>query len=61
MTSPQTQAKITAAALIREVRAAGWARAKLEISPDGSVKIDADMSDLESNDNFLDRDLKMSK
>ncbi|WP_267632558.1 hypothetical protein [Frigidibacter sp. RF13] len=57
----QTVAKQTVAALMREARAAGWARAKFEIRPDGSVTIDAGMTLPESNDDFLAADLRMGK
>lgn len=58
---PVTQARNTVAALIRETRAAGWARAKFEIRPDGSVTIDAGMTDPEGGDEFLNTDLRMGK
>lgn len=57
--SPQNQAKTTAAALLREARAAGWARARCEIKPDGSITIDAGMIDLETRDDFLSSNLRM--
>ncbi|SFB82027.1 hypothetical protein [Tropicimonas isoalkanivorans] len=59
--SRQTVAKNTAAALMREARAAGWARARFEIKPDGSVIVDAGMVDQDSDDNFLASDLRMGK
>ncbi len=59
--SPQITAKKTAAALIREARAAGWVRAKFEITPDGGVTVDASMVDAESADDFLNSDLRMGK
>ncbi|WP_323717314.1 hypothetical protein [Paracoccus aminovorans] len=58
---PVTHAKNIAAALIRETRAAGWVRAKFEIRPDGSVTIDAGMTDPEGGDDFLSTDLRMGK
>ena len=59
--SPQTQARQTMAALIREARAAGWARVKGEIKPDGSVTVDAGMVDPDTADDFLTSDLRMGK
>lgn len=59
--SPVTQARNTVAALMREARAAGWARAKFEIRPDGSVTVDAGMTDPEGGDDFLGVDLRMGK
>ena len=61
MSRPITQAKNAVAALIREARAAGWVRAKFEIKPDGSVTIDAGMTDPEGGDDFLGTDLRMGK
>lgn len=49
------------AALIREARAAGWARVKGEIKPDGSVTVDAGMVDPGTADDFLSGDLRMGK
>jgi hypothetical protein len=57
--TPQTHAKTTVAALLREARAAGWVRARFEIKPDGSVTIDAGMVDPESRDDFLSPNLRM--
>lgn len=59
--NPVTQAKSIAATLIRETRAAGWVRAKFEIRPDGSVTVDAGMTDPEGGDDFLTSDLRMGK
>lgn len=56
-----TQARTTAATLIREARAAGWARARSEIKPDGSVTIDVSMAAPEGGDDFLNTDLRMGK
>lgn len=61
MTSPHTIAKQTVLALIREAREAGWVRAKFEIRPDGSVTIDAGMTDGEAADEFLAPELRMGK
>jgi len=61
MASPQTIAKQTAVVLIREARAAGWARAKCEVKPDGSVIVEAGMVDADTDDDFLNRDLRMGK
>lgn len=58
---PATQARNIVAALMREAREAGWARAKFEIKPDGSVTIDAAMTDPEGGDDFLSGDLRMGK
>ncbi|WP_299842156.1 hypothetical protein [uncultured Roseovarius sp.] len=59
--NPQTAAKNTAAALLREAREAGWLRAKFEIRPDGSVSVDAGMSEPEGGDDFLSSDLRMGE
>lgn len=59
--SPQSIAKQTVVALMREARAAGWVRARFEIKPDGSVTIDAGMTDPDSGDDFLSTDLRMGK
>ena len=59
--NPQTVARQTMAALIREARTAGWARVKGEIRPDGSVTVDAGMVDPDARDDFLASDLRMGK
>ena len=59
--SPQTLAKNIATAVIRETRAAGWDRLRLEIRPDNTVSIDAKMVDAETEDDFLNNDLRMGK
>ncbi|OSP55499.1 hypothetical protein BV911_07630 [Pseudoruegeria sp. SK021] len=59
--SSQASAKNLAMTLLREARAAGWARAKLEVRPDGSVTVDAGMTDLNGDDDFMSRDLRMGK
>lgn len=59
--SPHAKATNTARALIREARAAGWDRAKIEIKQDGSVIVDAGMADPEGADDFLNSDLRMGK
>lgn len=59
--TPHTQAKQIATALIRETRAAGWARAKFEIKPDGSVTVDAGMVEPDGGDDFLSSELRMGK
>ncbi|WP_417607247.1 hypothetical protein [Primorskyibacter flagellatus] len=61
MASPQSNAKQTVAALIREAREAGWLRAKFEIKPDSSVTVDVAMSETEEMEGFLDSDLRMGK
>lgn len=58
---PQTAAKQTVVALLREAREAGWLRAKFEIKPDGSVTVDAAMSDPDAADDFLSSDLRMGQ
>ena len=58
---PTTQAKSTVAALLRDARAAGWMRARIEIKPDGSITVDAGMTDPEGGDDFLNSDLRMGK
>ena len=54
-------AKSTVAALLRDARAAGWMRARFEIKPDGSITVDAGMTDPEGGDDFLNSDLRMGK
>lgn len=63
MTAPRpiTQAKTTAVTLLRETRAAGWLRAKIEIKPDGTISLDAGMTDTPGGDDFLSGDLRMGK
>lgn len=58
---PSTQAKSTVAALLRDARAAGWMRARFEIKPDGSITLDAGMTDPEGGDDFTSGDLRMGK
>lgn len=58
---PYTAAKQTVSSLLREAREAGWARARFEIKPDGSVTVDAGMAELEAVDDFLNGDLRMGK
>ncbi|NQV93679.1 MAG: hypothetical protein HQ482_00860 [Sphingomonadales bacterium] len=59
--SPQTIARKTMTALMREARLAGWARVKGEIKPDGSVTVDAGMNSTDYADDFLNSDLRMGK
>ena len=61
MPSPQTVARQTMSVLIREARAAGWARAKAEIKPDGSLTLDVGMVDPDTEDDFLTSDMRMGK
>lgn len=58
--SPQTNARNTLAALLREARGSGWARAKGEIKPDGTVTVDVAMIEL-GDDDFLSGSLRMGK
>ena len=58
---PHTVAKQAVSALLREAREAGWLRAKFEIKPDGSVTVDAGMTDPEATDEFLSGDLRMGQ
>lgn len=58
---PHTAAKQTVSALIREVREAGWLRVKFEIKPDGSMTVDAGMTEPENVDEFLSDNLRMGK
>ncbi|OWV55194.1 hypothetical protein CDZ97_23820 [Mameliella alba] len=58
---PHTAAKQAVAALLREAREAGWLRARFEIKPDGSVTVDAVMSDTDAADEFLSGDLRMGR
>lgn len=57
--SPQAQAKNVGIAFLKEARAAGWARAKIQYSPDGSVSLDASMADENAADDFDTDNLKM--
>jgi hypothetical protein len=57
--TPQTHAKTTVAALLRDARAAGWVCARFEIKFDGSIMIDVGMVDPESRDDFLSPNLRM--
>lgn len=57
----QTQAKQNAVALLQAAREAGWARARLELKPDGTTVIDASMADPEAGDDFLSSDLRMRR
>lgn len=59
--APVTQAKNIVASLLRDARDAGWARAKFEIKPDGTISLDAGMTDPEGGDDFLNGDLRMGK
>jgi hypothetical protein len=59
--SVHTSARQAAVLLIREVREAGWLRAKFEIKPDGSVIVDAGMVEPEAQDDFLGSDLRMGE
>ncbi|TMV82433.1 hypothetical protein FGG78_24160 [Thioclava sp. BHET1] len=59
--TPHTNAKNTAIALLREARAIGWARAKVEIKPDGSVTVDTGMIVTEDGDDFLKGNLRMGE
>lgn len=58
---PVTQAKNTAAALLRVAREAGWARAEFEIKPDGSVTVGVGMTNPEGSDDFMNAELRMGK
>ena len=58
---PHTAAKQAVAALLREAREAGWLRAKFEIRPDGSVTVDAGMTEPGVSDEFLSGDLRMGR
>lgn len=59
--APVTQAKNAVAALLHDARAAGWVRARFVIQPDGSVIIDAGMTDQDGGDDFTSTDLRMGK
>jgi hypothetical protein len=59
--NPHTLANNSVKAAIRDTRSAGWRWVKVEIRPDHTVCINAGMSDAESNDDFLDSDLRMGK
>lgn len=58
---PITQAKTTVAALLHAAREAGWKRAGFEIKPDGSIILDASMTDPEGGDDFTNTDLRMGQ
>ncbi len=60
-TSPQTKARQTAIALVKEAKAAGWLRAVIKCKPDGTVQLDASMSVYEGDDNFNTDDLRMGE
>lgn len=57
--STRTVAKETGIAVLREARSAGWLRARVEWKPDGSVILDAAMSDVLEQDDFDNVDLRM--
>lgn len=59
--SPQSNARQTASVLLRDARTAGWLRVKCEIKPDGSVMMEVGMNNPESDDDFLENDLRMGK
>jgi len=59
--SPQVHAQRLVSALVREARQAGWARAKFEIKPDGSVLVDTAMTDQDQTDDFTNSKLRMGK
>lgn len=59
--APHTQAKKIVAALMHEARAAGWARVRFEIAPDGSTSIDVGMVDTGGADDFTSGNLRMGK
>jgi hypothetical protein len=61
MASKQANLRLTMARLLEAARLAGWERVKVEGSPDGSVRIDAGMSDGDMQDDFLSCDLRMGK
>ncbi|MTH77573.1 hypothetical protein [Paracoccus aestuariivivens] len=60
-TSPRAQAKQTAIAFLREARAAGWSRAKIEYRPDGTLLVDASMAEAETHDDFESTSMRMGK
>ncbi|MCV6595959.1 MAG: hypothetical protein OIF40_02580 [Mangrovicoccus sp.] len=57
----RSKAKQVVSALISEARKAGWLRAKFEIRPDGSVTIEAAMTEDLDEDDFFFADLRMNK
>ena len=59
--STQAQAKKNAIAFIREARAAGWDRTKIEFKPDGTLMVDASMHDEGEENDFLNNDLRMGE
>lgn len=61
MPKPQATDRRTIAEILDAARRAGWARAKVEWKPDGSVTVDAGMTEADTDDDFLSSDLRMGK
>lgn len=58
-TRPLTSAKFAAMAFLREGRAAGWRSVKIDVEPDGSVRVSASMGDDNGADDFDGAKLRM--
>jgi hypothetical protein len=60
-TSPQRKAANIAEFLQQRARSSGWQTAKTEIRLDGTVLIEVSMGQGDSDDDFLDADLRVGK
>jgi hypothetical protein len=49
---PQVEAKNTAMALLKEAHAAGWRQVNIDLEPDGTLRLKAQMGDEGSSDEF---------
>lgn len=58
---PETKARQMAIALVNEAKTAGWLRAVIECKPDGTVRLDASMSDNMDDNDFRVDNLRMGK
>lgn len=58
---PQVEAKSTAIAFLREVRAAGWRQVNIDLQPDGSVRVNASMGNEGSSDEFNVPNMRMGR
>lgn len=58
--NPHPNARKAAEGVLAAAREAGWARAKVELSPDGSVVCDVAMTfEADTADDFLNGNLRM--
>lgn len=60
-TSPQAQSRRNAVALLQAAREAGWLHTRVSIKPDGTTVVDASVAAPESDDDFLNTDLRMGQ